>query len=208
MEDYKTKEYNVEDNTTRVAKLPEEYIAAMETIVDNLDKDWKNKVVNAKYVAYLCDLFEDAVSHGKSVNQVIGDDPIAYARKLQSEVDFRDLEPTQYNKLTNTFLSANLIFLFAFNFMNPIVAALLEGKKLDLFVSVIGVVAVVLLITGIIVKQRKMALINMSILVTLIECALVEVIAIPFGLSQMGVLIGFLVVTVFDYALVYRKMKN
>lgn len=92
---------NVDDNTERVANLPPEYMTALEEVVDKLDDDWRNRIVYAKYISYLCDVFEDASRKGLSVDEVIGSDRQAYADKIQKELHFMDITPTNRNKITN-----------------------------------------------------------------------------------------------------------
>lgn len=205
--DYKTKEYNTDDNMERVKRLPDEYITAMEIIVDHLDKDWKNKLVHGKYVAYLCDMFEEALAQGKTVEQLLGNDIVAYAEKFQKEIDFRDLEPTFYNTLTNTFLAGNVLFLFGFNMMNPIILTMLAGIEQTGFSYTMIVVSIVLLVIGLVVKGKKLKVIDVPVWLVFIEMIVMEVCGVINDFGQLGILIGFLAVTVFDYAIVFKKIK-
>lgn len=100
---------NVDDNTERVANLPPEYLSALEEIVDKLDNDWRNKLVYAKYISYLCDTFEDASRKGLSVDEVVGNDYQAYADKIQKELHFMDITPTNKNKITNYLIVLDFI---------------------------------------------------------------------------------------------------
>lgn len=100
---------NVDDNTERVASLPPEYLTALEEVVDKLDDDWRNKIVYAKYISYLCDVFEDASRKGLSVDEAIGSDRQAYADKIQKELHYMDISPTNKNKITNYLIVLDFI---------------------------------------------------------------------------------------------------
>lgn len=100
---------NVDVNTERVANLPPEYLTALEEVVDKLDDDWRNKIVYAKYISYLCDVFEDASRKGLSVDEAIGSDRQAYADKIQEELHFMDITPTNKNKITNYLIVLDFI---------------------------------------------------------------------------------------------------
>lgn len=100
---------NVDDNTERVANLPPEYLTALEEVVDKLNDDWRNKIVYAKYISYLCDVFEDASRKGLSVNEAIGSDRQAYADKIQEELHYMDITPTNKNKITNYLIVLDFI---------------------------------------------------------------------------------------------------
>lgn len=100
---------NVDDNTERIANLPPEYLTALEEVVDKLNDDWRNKIVYAKYISYLCDVFEDASRKGLSVDEAIGSDRQAYADKIQEELRFMDVTPTNKNKITNYLIVLDFI---------------------------------------------------------------------------------------------------
>lgn len=118
-------------NVERLKRLPESYMSAMETIVDQLDKDWRNKIVTEKYISELLDMFEQAIKEGKKVTDVCGSDIVAFGKKYQEEHDYREVEASTNAKIMNRLIVYNLLLIlvpclkgFHFSIMSVIMLAI------------------------------------------------------------------------------------
>lgn len=131
---------NVDENIERVAELPEEYIKAVEDIVGFLDPDWRNKLVYNKYIAYLCNVFEDAIKKGLSVEEVIGSDRKAYAEKIQKELKFMDIEPTDTNRIVNFLIVLDFIMYVGMTIFTLGNTKLADAESMGLILMGIGTI--------------------------------------------------------------------
>lgn len=146
---------NVDDNTERVANLPPEYLTALEEVVDKLDDDWRNKIVYAKYISYLCDVFEDASRKGLSVDEAIGSDRQAYADKIQKELHFMDITPTNKNKITNYLIILDFIMYVGMTTFGTGGKNINSAQTIDYAFMGIGAIIIVVCITLKILKVKS-----------------------------------------------------
>ncbi|NBL00202.1 MAG: DUF1048 domain-containing protein, partial [Erysipelotrichia bacterium] len=156
------KKINVDENVERIAALPEEYVKAVEDVVGNLDPDWRNKLVYNKYIAYLCDVFEDAVKKGLSVNEVIGDDRKAYADKIQAELKFMDITPTNKNKITNYLIIFDFIMYIGMSVFSLGAKNFSHAQTMDYVLMAIGAIVMFACMMMKLVKVKAMK--NMAII--------------------------------------------
>lgn len=193
---------NVDDNTERVANLPPEYLSALEEIVDKLDNDWRNKLVYAKYISYLCDTFEDASRKGLSVDEVVGNDYQAYADKIQKELHFMDITPTNKNKITN--------YLIVLDFIMYIGMAIfgLGGKNFSAAQTMDYVcmgVGIIIIVTCIVLKILKVKSIKNLYLLPIIQLIFTMIImpVLNFEIYAGAVALAFNLIT--DFMIVSKQ---
>ncbi len=198
------KKYGLDDNIERVSRLPEEYILAVEEIVDSLDKDWRNRIVYGKYINYLCDLFEEAIAQGKHVDEVVGTDRKAFAKKLEDEMDFRDVEPTKQNKVVNFLVVIDFFLYLGLSTFNLGVTNIGDMQTLDVVLLVFGIVVIGVTFF---LKFKKFSELNMNPAILAVE--FVASVALLFVMSHaiMAPAIGFLINVAIDYVLASNQIK-
>ncbi len=134
----------------RVQTLRNDFGIALETIVDSLDKDWQNRIVYPRYAVLLCDLFEEAIKEGKSVEDVCGSDIKAYAKEFQATYDFRELEASNVSQVINKVIMFNIFLALCSYVANSITLA--DTGSLELFTWISYIVVFILFIVTTIVK--------------------------------------------------------
>lgn len=202
--DVKKKNYGLDDNVERVSRLPEEYILALEEIVDSFDKDWRNRIVYGKYINYLCDLFEDAIAKGKHVEEVVGADRKAFARQLEQELKFGDVKPTKQNKVVNFLIVLDFILYIGLSTFNLGVAKIAKLETLDIILLVIGVVLIIFVFF---MKLKKFNEIKMKPFLLIVEYILSLTILFVMSNDIMAPAIAFLINLVLDYVVSSNHIK-
>ncbi len=212
MNNYKSIDHiNHDEVMQRLDALPESYIVAIEKIIDQLDKDWQNRIIYNKYISLLCDMFEEAIANNQVVEDVCGDDIIAFAIKFQAEHDFRELEPTDFTKTTNYILIYNLILIFSIiSLVAPIAQIMKEGTlslESIIFLVIGGIVAAIsLLLKSNLFKKRNINVSNLS--VSLIIGVIVMVVSLYNQQGSMNALIGVAAICIYDLNLISKKLKK
>lgn len=189
-----------DNNVERLKRLPEPFISAMETIVDQLDKDWRNKIVTEKYISELCDMFEEAIKEGKTVRDVCGDDVVAFGKKYQSERDYREIEASANDKIINRLLCYNLLLI-----LSPYVKGFDFTNIMNLILLGIGFIA---LIVYFYLKTKLFREANLNLVFVILQT--IVAIVLPYILP-IHVFIVFFLVSISDYAYVWLangKNKN
>ena len=203
--DNKKKSYGLDDNVERVSRLPEEYILAVEEIVDSFDKDWRNRIVYGQYINHLCDLFEPAIAAGKSVEEVVGSDRKAFAKKLEEELNFRNVEPTKQNKVVNYLIVFDFLLYIGLSTFNLGIANINKLETLDIVLLVIGVIFIVI---SFFMKLKKMKEINMKLTILPVEYIVSIVILFAMSNDIMAPAIAFLINIALDYVLASNHIKS
>lgn len=194
----------VDENIDRVAKLPEEYVTAVENVVDNLDDDWKNKLVYSKYITYLCDVFEDAVGKGLKVEDVIGSDYKAYADKIQKELNYMDVEPTAQNKIINYMLVLDFIMYIGMTLFGLGAKNLVNAQTIDFVFAGLGLAV---LLVCVVLKLLKVKSVNGIIVLPIIQCIFMIIIMIVLDYETSANVIALGVNLVTDYLILVKKQK-
>ncbi len=193
----------------RLEQLPDAYGIAVETIVDRLDKDWQNRVIYTKYVALLCDIFEEAIQNGQSVEDVCGSDIIAYAKQFQANHDFRELEATDFSKLINKILLFNVIFVMSSFILYTPITELMYKPFSMLYVGFI-VIGLFVFIAGIVLKYNyfmKQKLPTSHVFITMIINIAVLVLSIITRQGTNYILVGIVAICLYDFMTINKKAK-
>ena len=202
--DAKKKDFHVEDNIERMSKLPEEYIKAIEDITDSLSKDWKNKLISAKYISYLCDVFEKAIVDGKSAQEAMGMDPFSYAKWMEKELDLVDVEPTVVSSLLNIVVICDFIIFFgAYLLMQG--SSYLQGDNDKILFLILGAIVISAAQVFKYIRTRSM---NVSILMVMIEFAITFLILYFMKFSFVSVGIVLIVNILIDYLTLSSALKK
>lgn len=195
---------NVDDNTERVANLSPEYMTALEEVVDKLDDDWRNRIVYAKYISYLCDVFEDASRKGLSADEVIGSDRQAYADKIQKELHFMDISPTNRNKITNYLMVLDFIMYIGMTILGLGGINFNNAQTTDYVYMGIGVLIILICIVLKVLKVKSIKYLYLLPIVQLIF-TIVILLVLNFEIYAGATALAFNLFTDF---LIVSKYKN
>lgn len=211
MSKYKTADQISYDETKkRLENLPERYMIAVEEIVDNLDKDWQNRVIYTKYLSKLCDIFEDAQAHNLSVEDVCGDSIKAYARKFQEEHDFRELDATDFSKVLNHVLLCNGVLVFsAITLLNPF-SELYEKNSLSTQSVIFLIIGLIVATIACLLKSKFYKQYNLAVthlIVSILALVSMVVLGTVSAQGNIYLFVGVAFVCFYDFITAKNKFK-
>lgn len=193
---------NANKNVERVSKLPEEYILAIEEIVDSFDRDWRNRIVYGQYIDYLCDVFEEAIAQGKSVDEVIPSDRKAYAKQLEEELNFKKVEPTKHNTIINYLIIADFIIYVGLTIFSNGTTAFATN---DIMFYVLGMLVI---LGSYFFKYKKAKSIEMKTSFIAVQYIVSLSIVMLMQGSVASVAVAFILNIASDYVLLTKHLKN
>lgn len=202
----KQKAVNLTDvNMQRMTKMPEAYGAAIEEIMDHMDKDWQNRIVFGSYISDLCDVMEEGAAQGKSVEEIVGTDVIAYARAFQEKVDYRDVEATSLNKHINYLMGLDFLVFVGVTPLRVAIANVIDVKELVIMDYIFIVIGLLCLGICFFMKAKRYKKIKLPIWFLLVQ--IIGIIAVGF-ITSFGyemVVISFVLCAGLDFIVGAKK---
>lgn len=193
-----------EKNMQRMMQLPDAYGAAIEEIMDNMDKDWQNRVVFSRYIADLCTIMEDGFKAGKSVEEITGKDIKAFARQFQEKVDYREVDATPLQKHINYLMAWDFLVFIGITPIRFAITNFVGGDTatIDYLFLAFGVICIAL---SFFMKAKRYQIIHLPFLLLAIQ--LIGIVAIGF-ITKFGyemVIISFALCAGLDYFIGTKK---